>query len=949
MQERQTVVSPEVVAKALATIGSSPANREYFFANLRSPDWLEPLRAAGRFKSPVHALRDSRGISFVQWPESGYLVRMAVEKPDLVRDIILESDETDNERVHQDFVEAAIRMTPTAAAAIAKFEAAWIRKQSWLYTLYPEKVGELISHLAKNGQVDVALSLSRELLTIVPPPESSPEEEDDLFSHRREPRGKCRQWEYQQVLSVHMPDLVKAEPERSLRLLADLLEAALRTRSQGQQDQTEDYSWIWRPDLESKRFDDFSEALVSAIRDAALSMSTTSEETGRAADLLWSRKWRMFRRLAAHALHKSPTAAIEKIEEVLMQPVEYEDFPGHSPEFDKLLGDRFADLSDTGKARVLAFIERGPDLSGFKKRKESEGKPATEEEVAEVADYWRLKWLHILRRNLDLSWSEKYAALVTRFGEPRTEDSSGGVHSWVGPTSPKSSDELRQMSGDELISFLKTWHSTGEWNAPSAEGLGRSLSAMLATEPQKLAASAALLRGLEPTYVRSAIDGFTAAVKNGQSFDHSSVIGLCEWAIAQGNEVKPMKHTMDNDPDWNWTRKSIGWFLNEALKTERTDAIPLSQRERVWALLESIAEDPVPAEQERPYGRGMFVGSTSLNVTRGVAFDGILQYARWLNAQGAIASEERKLDSIPELKRVFDQHIANDKSVATREVLGRGFPTLFWLDKEWAKSIVAAIFGENERALGEIAFCNYLLFCPPYHDLMPVLLEYYRHAIEVIGAGYRKEVDEVDRHLVQHLMLLYWHGKTAIDSGDSLIKDFFGMAPAKLRAEAIEFIGRNLHGAEAVKAEILKRLTALWEWRWAELKQHRCDGEPIPFGIWFASGQFDLNWSFDNLLSVLRLCHKAELDFWVVERLAAVSQDRPAAAVEALGMMIEGDQEGWAVHGWHDHPRTVLANALGSTDRRAQDEARRVIHLMGSRGWYGYRDLLHGVCQQPGS
>ena len=942
------MVSPELVAKALATIGLSPANREYFFANLRSPDWLEPLRAAGRFKAPVHPLRNNRGIAFVPWPESGYLVRVAAEKPDLVRDIILESEETDNERVHQDFVEAAIRMTPSAAAAVAKFEAIWIRKQSLLYTLYPEKVGQLISYLAKNGQVEAALSLSRELLMIVPPPEPLPADDDDVFSRQREPRGKCRQWEYEQLLSTNIPDLVKAAPERALRQLADVLQAALRVRSQRQQDETEDYSWIWRPDIASKQFDGFMEALISATRDAAVSMSTSAEMTGRAADLLWSRKWRMFRRLAAHTLRKSLTASIERVEEMLTQPVEYEDFPGHSPEFDKLLTDRFADLSDGGKSRILALIDRGPDLSGFKKSRESEGKLATGEEIAEVADNWRLKWLHKIGASLDPSWTERYSTLVARFGAPREDDSSGEIHSWVGPTSPKSPHELRQMSGDELISFLKTWHSTGEWNASSAEGLGRSLSAMLATEPQKLAASATLLRGLDPTYVRSAIDGFATAAKNGQSFDFSPVVELCEGAVAQGNEIKPLQHTMENDPDWNWTRKSIGWFLNETLKTEGTTVMPLSQRERVWALLERLAEDPVPSEQDRPYGRGMFVGSSSLNVTRGVALDAMLQYARWLYKQGAFSSEEPKVDSIPELKRVFDRHIANDKSIVTREVLGRGFPTLFWLDKAWASSFVTAIFGENERTLGDVAFANYLLFCPPYHDLLPVLVPYYRGAIELIGKDYRKEVDEVDRHLVQHLMLLYWHGKIAIDSKDLLIKDFFSKAPAKLRAVAIEFVGRNLHGAEPVNPEVLDRLTELWEWRWSELKQHRCDGEPIPFGIWFASGQFDLDWSFDNLLSVLRLCHKAELDFWVVERLAAASPDRSATAVEALGMMIEGDQEGWAMHGWHEHPRTVLATALSSTDQRAQEEARRVIHLMGSRGWYGYRDLLRGVRQEPG-
>ncbi len=937
------MVSPELVAKALVAIGLSPANREYFFANLRSPDWLEPLRAAGRFKSPVHAVREDRGISFVPWPESGYLIRMASEKPELVRDIILESDETDNERVHQDFVEAAARMTPSAAAAIAKFEAAWIRKQAYLYLLYPEKVGELISHLAKNEQIEAAINISRELLMIVPPPAASTEENDEVFSPRFEPMGKCRQWEYQQVLSTNMPDLVRAAPERTLRLLGDLLEAALRIRSHGQKDRTEDYSWIWMPDVESNRFDDFMEGLVAAVRTAAIWASNSNEVGHRAEDLLWSRKWRIFRRLAAHVVRNSPTVPIEKVEGLLTQSVEFEDFPGRSPEFDKLLAERFAELSDSARAKILGFIEMGPDLSGFKMRKESEGKPATEEEMAELAGYWRLKWLHKIRTSLDQSWSDRYSALVTQFGIPQEEESSGVMHSWVGPTSPKSSEELLQMSGDEVIAFLNTWHTTGEWNAPSAEGLGRSLSAMVTSDPQKLAVIADLLNGLEPTYVRSAIDGFAAALKSGRSFDYAPVIALSEWAIQQGNETKPLHSSMDNDPDWNWTRKSIGWFLNEALKADGTTSLPVSQRAVVWAMLESLAQDPVPAEQEKPYSRGMFVGGASLNVTRGVALDGMLQYARWLFKQGAIDSDERKLDSIPELKRALEHYITDDRSVATSEVLGRGFPTLSWLDKAWASTLAAAIFGQKDPALGDIAFVNYLIFCPPYDDLLPVLMPYYRRAVDLIGKDDRDDVDEVDRHLVQHLVSLYWRGKVSIHTEDFLIKDFFEKAPAKLRSYAIEFIGRSLHGAEPVKSEVLKRLTELWEWRWAILKQHRCDGEPVPFGIWFASGQFDLDWSFDNLISTLRLCHKAELDFWVVEHLAEVSRDHPAAAVEALGMMVEGDQQGWAMYGWRDHPRAVLATALDSEDRSAQEEAQRVIHLLGSRGWYGYRDLLRGV------
>lgn len=935
------MIDPGIVSKALATIGVSPANREYFFANLRSPDWLAPLREAGRFKVPVQALKEKGGITFVAWPESAYLARIATKAPDLVRDIILETAATDNERVHQDFVEAAIKMPAPAAADVAKFEAAWIRKQSFLYTLYPEKVGELISHLAKHGRTGAALALAREVLMIAAPAPAEEDDDEHPFRFPSEPHGKCRQWEYQRVLSAHIPDLVHAAPELTLRLLADLLEMALRVRSRAQQDRDEDYSWIWRPEIASSNLDTFSEALISATRDAAVVLSASPEMTAKMVDLLRSRKWRIFRRLAAYLLRVSATAPAQKIEEVLTEPTEYQDFPGRTPEFDKLLAERFATLSEPGRETVLSFIARGPDLSVFKKRRELEGNPASEDEVARVADYWRLRWLHQIRAELPTAWRDKYDALAMQFGKPSTDETTGRIHTFVGPTSPKSTEELEKMSLDELVAFLGSWKSTGEWNAPSPEGIGRTLAGMLTTDPQKFAASANLLRGLAPTYVRSAIDGFTAAIKNGKSFSWERVIELCEWAVQQGNETKEPKESIaDADPDWNLTRKSVGWFLIEALKLEDSRALPVSFREPIWAILEVLAQDPIPFE-ETPYGKGMFAGSLSLNVTRGVALDGMLQYARWLYNKSAVYGERRDLDSIPELKHALDDHIAHDDTITAREVFGRNFPTLFWLDREWATSSAKLIFGGKGGPLGEIAWANYLLFCPAYDDLLPVLVGYYSKGIDQIGTGFRKDVDEIDRHLAQHLVSFYWRGKIRIDSDDKLIAKFFRSAPASLRSHAIEIIGRSLYDAKSVQPEVFDRLRALWEWRFGALKQHPCDGEPIPFGIWFASGQFDLDWSFENLLSVLRLCHKAELDFWVVERLASVAHDRPAAAAQALGMMVEGDREGWAMHGWGDHPRTVLATALASRDKGAEDQARWVIDLLGSRGWYGYRDLLH--------
>jgi hypothetical protein len=110
------VITDELVKKSLDLMASSPANHEYFFMKLKAPDWIEPLWNAGRFKDPPSARRQEGTIAFPPWPESQYLVRVAGEAPEAVKNVILKVPQTDNQRVHQDFVEAALRMPgPTAA------------------------------------------------------------------------------------------------------------------------------------------------------------------------------------------------------------------------------------------------------------------------------------------------------------------------------------------------------------------------------------------------------------------------------------------------------------------------------------------------------------------------------------------------------------------------------------------------------------------------------------------------------------------------------------------------------------------------------------------------------------------------------------------------------------------------------------------------------------------
>jgi hypothetical protein len=940
------MIRETLVKKALSVIGSSPSNHQYFFERLDSPEWIEPLRKAGRFKRPAQLLVEEGGIRFPDWPESKYLSRMAPRVPELVRDVITEADRTDNERVHQDYIEAALRMPVAIAADIAKLEAAWIQTRERLYTLYPEKMGDLVSYLANGEITKPALSAARALLSIGPPAGASIPDIDDAdeLNFPLEPIGKCDHWHYRRVLEKSIPPLTNAAPEPTLRLLADLLSTAMKIHCRGDNAPEEDFSWIWRPRIESENHEDLKDSLVSAVRDAAIQETTTTRsDIVPIVQILLDHEWRIFRRLAAYVVDKSEFMPLDALRIVLARRVEYENFPGRSPEFDQLLRKSFDVLPVADKDSILSIIKLGPRMSVSKAGRDH-GESATGAEMAESADLWRLNWLRQIRDSLPEEWRQAYATLVARFGEPSLNEPlfrSGGP--FVGPTSPKSDTELRELTPDELIDFLQRWHSSGDWNAPSPEGLGRALTAMLSSEPERLAAHADQLRGLDPTYVRSAIEGFREAAKGGKTLPWQPVLSLCHWIVSQPLEIPGRRTTLgDSDPDWSWTRTATARLMLDALQHDRGASLNSAHRAAVWDIVSRLLSDPDPYETvQQDYAKGMFIGSLSLNTTRGVAFEAAIEYGLWINrySRQPQSNDAASLSDIPELNAILQNHL-EDPSPSVREVYGRRFPWLVELDRTWATSSADSIFQKREGDLGQIALANYILFNRPYDNVVPIMLPHYEYAIDTIGHSFRHENDEIDRHLAVHVMNLYWSGKLVLEDEESILHSFFAKAPDRLRGHAIWAVGRSLYDEKGdLTADIIDRLKRLWDWRLTETRDLKGDRESIRFGYWFASGKFRLTWCMANLLDVLQLRHKVEPDYIVAEQLVVAAKERPLDAVQALGLMIEGDREGWSISGWKDHAREVLAIALSSGEE-AQVEAIRVVNLLGARGHFGYRDLL---------
>ncbi len=112
------------------------------------------------------------------------------------------------------------------------------------------------------------------------------------------------------------------------------------------------------------------------------------------------------------------------------------------------------------------------------------------------------------------------------------------------------------------------------------------------------------------------------------------------------------------------------------------------------------------------------------------------------------------------------------------------------------------------------------------------------------------------------------------------------------------------------------------------------------FGWWFISDKFDVGWAISQLLESLQLAPHTDPEDVVLEHLARTVESYPLESAQCLRKIAEGDRAGWTLHAGRDHVRRILEVALRNPT--AREEAKRIIHHLGSRGFLEFRDLLEG-------
>lgn len=773
-------------------------------------------------------------------------------------------------------------------------------------------------------------------------------------------RARLSTWDYRRILTEYFPAVVTAAGLHAFALLCDRLDEAIHiARGESKGGSQEDASFIWRSAIEHDPRGDFrgiENALVSAIRDATEQL--LASDPGMIKGIvrtLEEHRWPIFQRLALYVLSRHPTAAPELVARYLADR-ELFDNARVQHEYALLARSGFAQLSDDEKEAILSWAAEAPDVESLAARfEQGTGAAPTAEETERLVEQWQLRRLEFFRSGLPEEWQTRYDELIQQVGPPPDPAQvwrSEGV--WVGPTSPVSAKNLLAMSPEEMLQFLKTWRPSGDLFDHSLEGLGGTLTEAVASEPERIATDAERFREVPPALGQALLRGLEEALKRGREFRWAEVLTFCQWIVEQPRSSLDVD-TGHRGFNWGDVRKNTADLILAGVEAD-VGAPPLEARAQLWSILEALAEDPEPTPgYEAKYGgTNMTPAELSLNTTRARAIHAVIRYAVWVRRQSDEATRETASppEIPPEVRDVLDRHLdpGHDPSTAVRAVYGWSFPVLLWLDPAWAAGSISRIFpadGESDH-LWDAAWDAYVAFNRLFPTVFVALRAEYDRAIghlDVEPRGLRPARQDPDERLADHLMTLFWHGRLGFGEPDRLLERFYQHAPAAVRSHALDFLGRSLDELpEESSEEVLPHLRDLLEWRIAAAGDETVPGsvskELEAFGSWFISGKFDDTWAIARLEEVLKLSGAIEPDWQVVERLAALSPELPAAAVECLGLMIDGDRQGWHIGMWKEGIRSILSAAIQSTDRAAREASRALINRLGARGFLEFRDLL---------
>ena len=771
---------------------------------------------------------------------------------------------------------------------------------------------------------------------------------------------------YEKYLNTLLPVLTKNDPLKTLNIFCENLKVSiLKEYNINEHDLKSDeidndHSLGWRKIIDDHKYysynRDFKNISINAIREIIHYIGKECKEAfDNAIKTFKKEKLFIFRFFELYSFRKYPELSKSYID---YYPVKrsYFDNVNDILEYYLLLEELFPTLKKETKDLYLKWVNDGPDLESYTKNfNHIYGNNPSKEQIKEYTSYWFAEKLSPIYNHVSQNLLSKYDInkdLIEK-ANPLTKALTGVQ---VGPISPKSLDDLKKMSLEELVQFLIDYEEPKHSFIFSKIGLGRSLRDLIATKPEEF--TDFIIKFIESKrlhiYLSYLLDGFRDAVKNGKSFNWESVFSLCEEIlINQTHEIS------ENSIFWkeNTLRDikiSIGWLFDTSLKEQ---SIPFDYKDRLINLLKVLLQDEEPSQdyELENIKNNMSLSMFSLNTIRGIAMNGIIEYSRWFSRnlrteETQLISSESKLT--PELKDILEQHLDTNKdpSYTIRYIYGTYFNTLFYLDREWLKEHLDSIFPleKDKQEYWEAAWSGFLRFnsiSKPIYDILKSQYDYSINFLSDRGLDVKLFFFPIDKYII-HIMILYLNGEIELKSQDSIISKFFSLAPDNLISIGIGYIGRHLKEIKDHEKfnDVLIRLKELWEFRLSETEKDtdKHKRELSNFVYWFINSIFQKNWVISRLKETLVLLNgDIDVHYDVLDKLLDFTEIFPLKVLDCLELIIKYKVKADNLLLFQEKYRVIFEKILRLKNQDVENRIKNVINYLGSRNIHILKDLLN--------
>ena len=788
------------IIETLPNLLDSDARRAYFFRELKYPTWLKPLRDAGWFDPETNLLPyedpdSSRYYRTSVWYALEYVEKVA-NHPETSIDLLVDIvntivDYTNNTGNRIENYDMNYRLTQILCTLpIERLERQHItfmgQVSRWAHPVLMEKeIGQTLLPKLLNGGAE---ELTLVLLEVVLNDKNSGGEMISVMEKQGAAIVKLCGVKAANIALKHIRDIIAVDA--SAFMMIQTIE----------------------PHISQDSYQSYDERLVRFT--SSLFRLVESDSIAETVEALLKESHTIIRRIALNAVMHHYSELKSLFWEWQGNPLEKDEL---KPEVYRLIETHCLDFDEGEIEQILHWIEF------------CQYSAEDNEEHAKVVALYKRKWLTALLKTRN----EKIIATYQHYEQinPAKIEQPGllwWTEAWVGETSPKTIEELSNMSNAQIAGFLNDFKKKGISgpSVPTEEGLAETLEECVGASPQRFAIDLQPFQGIRTFYQYWILRGFLKAWRDKKEFDWAKLLEFIHQIVSSKRLWTEQHEIRYDHSHWIFeAAKLIESGTRDDTHTFDVQFLPLA--EKILMILVDKDAPSTSTLKDLP--------SAVLNSARGSVFSAMVTYAL---RYARINNTKQEIRWPQAIREDFTRRL--DRSVETSFefsfTLGNYLPNLLYLDKEWVVDNIDHIFPQQDEYHWHVAFSGYLFYSRQLYKAIYSLFKKHGHYQKALTSDFcSQQVDAtvlpetpvvyldsqqidltVDRRiretLVSDVCVGWMEGWETLDDKTSLIYQLINSGNPKLLSTLIHFFWRQRENLPSkAKTKVMLTWCALFE------------------------------------------------------------------------------------------------------------------------------------------